>query len=419
MSVSYPGQSLKCVKVTTLGPRTLQESKLDDVDSIAINGYSIYTKNRKIVARYRSGGIALIVKNELIPFIHVLKTESKLILWFSISKSIMPNKEALLCGLLYIPPYGTKYAHADPYLELQNELYKLCSNMKHVIILGDFNSRSSTMCDYIRTDDFICEINGNQELFDENMDIFHCFENNNIPLERINIDKITNSYGYQLVEFCKNNNIFIMNGRLDAQLPSLTCKNSSTVDYMLATANTFENISAFHVLKFDSLYSDAHCPLSVNIKTRYANTSKTAHQPTIGTIPEVKLWDSNKSDLFIENINYDEISKINSFLDVLGTEQNVHIHNINETVRRIENLFISNSKASFGQKRIKPNSHRQNTTNKQWFNKECRDARNTYHNVRRLYNKYKTNHYKHLLKKSVMRTKKQYRKISNVIIMRK
>ena len=159
----------------------------------------------------------------------------------------------------------------------------------------------------------------------------------------------------------KNNNIFIMNGRLDVLLPSLTCKNSSTVDYLLATANTFENISACHVLKFDSLYSDAHCPLSVNIKTMHANTLRTTHQLPIGTIPEVKLWDSNKSDLFIENLNYDEISKINSFLDVLGTEQNVHIHNINDSVKRIENVFISNSKASFGQKRINPNSHRQNT----------------------------------------------------------
>ena len=54
--------------------------------------------------------------------------------------------------------------------------------------------------------------------------------------------------------------------------------------------------------------------------------------------------------------------------------------------------------ASFGQKRIKPNSHQQNTINKQWFNKECRDAYNAYNYVRRLYNKYKTNHYKHLLK---------------------
>ena len=332
----------------------LQESKLDDVDSIAINSYSIYTKNHKIVVRYRSGGIALIVKNELIPFIRVLKTESKLILWFSVSKSIMPNNEELLCGVLYLLPYGTKYAHADPYLELQNEFYKLFSNKKHVIILEDFNSRSTTMCDYIKTDDFICEINGIQELFEENMEIFHCFETNNIPLERKNIDKITNSYGYQLVEFCKNNNIFIMNGRLDALLPSLTCKNSSTVDYLLATANTFENISACHVLKFYSLYSDAHCPLSVNIKTMHANTLRTTRQLPIGTIPEVKLWDSNKSDLFIENLNYDEISKINSFLDVLRTEQNVHIHNINDAVKRIENVFISNSKASFGQKKNKP-----------------------------------------------------------------
>ena len=84
----------------------------------------------------------------------------------------------------------------------------------------------------------------------------------------------------------------------------------------------------------------------------------------------------------------------------------MHIHNINDAVKRIENVFISNSKASFGQKRINPNSHRQNTTNKQLFYKKCRDARNTYHYVRRLYNKYKTNHYKHLQKMSVMRIKK-------------
>ena len=80
------------------------------------------------------------------------------------------------------------------------------------------------MCDYIRTDDLISEINGNQNLFDENMEICHCFETNNIPLELTKIDKTTNNYGYQLVEFCKNNKVFIMNERLDAQLPSLTCK---------------------------------------------------------------------------------------------------------------------------------------------------------------------------------------------------
>ena len=213
------------------------------------------------------------------------------------------------------------------------------------------------MCNNIRTDDFICETNGNQEMFDENMEICHCFETNNIPIEYIKIDKITNNYGYQLVEFCKKYKFFIMNGRLDAQLPALTCKNSSTVDYLLSNANTFESISAFYRLELDSLYSDAHCPFWVNIKTMQANTSKTTHQPPIGTIQEVRLWDSNKSDLFIENINNDEFPKINYFLDLSGTEQNVHIHKINDAVKRIEHSFISNYKASFCQKRIKPNSH--------------------------------------------------------------
>ena len=58
----------------------LQESKLDDVDYICVPGYKIYHNNRKAVSRYRSGGITLLVKDELSPFVTVLKNESKLAL---------------------------------------------------------------------------------------------------------------------------------------------------------------------------------------------------------------------------------------------------------------------------------------------------------------------------------------------------
>ena len=64
----------------------IQESRLDDVDKIIVPGYKIFTHNRKQIARYRSGGIALLVKEEYSPFIHVLKKESKLVFWFEISK---------------------------------------------------------------------------------------------------------------------------------------------------------------------------------------------------------------------------------------------------------------------------------------------------------------------------------------------
>ena len=58
----------------------IQESKLDDVDIVSIAGYQIFTNNRRAISRYRSGGITLIVKNELSPYIRMKKTDSKLIL---------------------------------------------------------------------------------------------------------------------------------------------------------------------------------------------------------------------------------------------------------------------------------------------------------------------------------------------------
>ena len=74
---------------------------------------------------------------------------------------------------------------------------------------------------------------------------------------------------------------------------------------------------------------------------------------------------------------------------------------VNTVVRSIEHLFSSTSEMTFGFQRVNSgqNISRPNKpTKKKWFNQECRSARNTYHYVRKQYNKYKTNHLKNLLK---------------------
>ena len=48
----------------------VQESRLDDLDKITVPGYKIFMHNRKKIARYRSGGIALLIKGESLTFIH-------------------------------------------------------------------------------------------------------------------------------------------------------------------------------------------------------------------------------------------------------------------------------------------------------------------------------------------------------------
>ena len=193
----------------------VQESKLDDVDSVEIQGYEVFMHNRKRISRHRSGGIALIVKTELLPYIKVINSKSQLIVWFGISKLITLNNEDMYCGIVYIPPIRSKYAHEDPYLEIQHEIERVCTNSKTLLLCGDFNSRTSNLEDFVHADSFINEMYGNYELTRDDFEILNSFERNNIALIRVNADTIVNAYGYKMIEFCKNNDVFILKEDLE------------------------------------------------------------------------------------------------------------------------------------------------------------------------------------------------------------
>ena len=111
----------------------IQENKLDDVDHIAIDGYQVFSNNRKVLSRCRSAGITLLVKNSIAPFVHIHKRESKLILWFSVSKQTTQHSKRLYCGTVYIPPYCSKYVHTDPHLEMQQKIDRFSSLRKNIV----------------------------------------------------------------------------------------------------------------------------------------------------------------------------------------------------------------------------------------------------------------------------------------------
>ena len=121
----------------------LQETKTDDTDSyLEIPGYTIFFHNRACISRYRSGGIALLVKDNTLPYVKIDHTKSsKLVLFFTISKALYKfenHDEDLECGIVYIPPQGTKYLSDDPYLEMQEEIFRYCLDSKKCIIVGWF-----------------------------------------------------------------------------------------------------------------------------------------------------------------------------------------------------------------------------------------------------------------------------------------
>ena len=152
-----------------------------------------------------------------------------------------------------------------PSLNYKMILSRYFGDSKHVVLLRDFNDRCGDLSDYTTIDDSLSFMFDLQHMQDEDDEVFIQFDMNNTPLNRNSVD---NSYGRQMIEFCKTNNIFILNGRFSSDIvhPKLTCKNSSTVDYALSSSYIFATILEFKVEDYSFLYSDAHCPLSLKLR---------------------------------------------------------------------------------------------------------------------------------------------------------
>lgn len=373
----------------------IQETKLDDADSVELPGYTIICQNRKKISRYRSGGTAFIYKNSLKHHIVPMKSHSKLIQWIRISKAVTNTDRDIYCGNIYIPPQGSKFASPDPYLEIQTEINEHCEN-SDLLLIGDFNSRSGVSRDYTITDEFLSKLHDDNILQTESAHILSKLEEYGVPLERRSADSTTNTYGLQLIELCKSNDLFILNGRLgtDRQNPKTTCKDRSTIDYCISNVNLIQRINNFCIQEFSSLYSDSHCGVTLTVKSVYQPSSQAENKPSPN--PRLKLWKQENADSFLANFDSHKLSQINIVLNSLKQKQTVSKSDIDNVTCDIEDVFHNACEGAFGM--YTPCEKAPTRPNKPWFNTECRLARNSYHKTRRLYNRFKTDHYKYLLK---------------------
>ncbi|CAG2232459.1 PLG [Mytilus edulis] len=125
----------------------LSESKTDDFDVIDIPGYKFIMQNRK-KTKVKSGGIAFGYKEKYEKQVHLIETESKLVLWLKISSEIFGTEEDVLIGCIYIPPENSIYKTQDAINDLEQEFLNFPLNYKYILLTGDFNSRTSTDSDF-------------------------------------------------------------------------------------------------------------------------------------------------------------------------------------------------------------------------------------------------------------------------------
>ena len=82
-------------------------------------------------------------------------------------------------------------------------------------------------------------------------------------------DKYVNNYGHRLVQLCRNMDIHIPNGRVgkDRYIGSLTCRDTSTVDYLIVSSQVFPCAYDFFIDHFNALLSDCNRALCNKVCT--------------------------------------------------------------------------------------------------------------------------------------------------------
>ena len=240
----------------------LTEIKLHSLNDLNISIYRLILKNRKGAKRC-SGGVAILVHESIDKYVKCPGNDIKESLWITFSG--LDKGSNIIFGLVYNPPADFPYADSSTMDLIENTIVELTSQNEDAKLcgLGDFNARTGQLSDNIRSDD--------SRTFVEFHDIYETEKKYFNGAVRVNSDKQVNNMGRRLIEMCRSLNLIIMNGRFgkDKQIGKKTCKDSSTVDYIIISTNFAEYVSDFDVLDFDPILSDIHCPVyaAFTIKT--------------------------------------------------------------------------------------------------------------------------------------------------------
>ena len=355
----------------------------------------------------------ILIRNELYKYFSTIDSECEYVQWFKLSKLLFGSNEDIVFGAVYIPPVNSDYSVVQIYELFYSEVDHFSRANRNVILLGDFNARTSCIVDYTETDADIYEfldINS-EDVFQS--DIVEQILKYNFALTRKSQDNKVNRYGRNLIECCKSNELIILNGRAfsDKGIGKTTCKNSSVVDYVISSVPMLKYLSYFEIKEFCLLYSDSHCPSEFRLKI----SNSLQNNSRVHSNVKVKPWTTSLSSNFESNIDVSEVNTIN---DMLLNNERGGKEMINEIMTKIEHVFSNSAEKTFGT--YERTFENKTNTNKKWFDNDCRSARKQYHRAKKSYSLLKNDvnytnlkrankQYKTAIKKSNLKYKREFR----------
>ena len=268
----------------------------DQVGSLHVEGY----KNHSIcrpkpcnVRRYKpSGGLSLYIHFSLVPGVAIMAEPGTESVFVQLKKEFFGLRNDIYVCFAYCVPSSSTVLHRDfmpddLFEDLQTKLSKY-DQRGDVIILGDMNSRTSCIREYLPNDS------------NEHVPAPPLYVDTEATFVRNSFDKVVNSYGRKFLDICKSVPLRILNGRkLGDLLGNFTCQNprgSSVVDYGAVSPCLFQQVSHFRVGNFLPMYSD-HSPIDISLNV---NISLASQGPLYEYVrkPDKIKWSKELGDAF-------------------------------------------------------------------------------------------------------------------------
>jgi hypothetical protein len=95
-----------------------------------------------------------------------------------------------------------------------------------------------------------------------------------------------------LLDFCRKNNIYIVNGRVgkDKLIGECTCQDVSMIDYFLSSSKLFFHRLDFEIKIFSPNLSDVHSQLHITLKIPKKENALTADENERSERNQARKW---------------------------------------------------------------------------------------------------------------------------------
>jgi hypothetical protein len=320
-----------------------------------------------------SGGVVMLVKNELVTFVHRIHVEYDNCVALRLSKHLTGFFcDCVIIGM-YLPPAGSVY-YTETEIDngimlLENcvlDIYQEVGDSP-LIIMGDFNSRTG-------------ERNAKNGL---NLDIFSYDDDSEEEEEgefsRTSKDSIINEFGYYLLSMCENFSLKIMNGSLkgdeQGEFTYIAYNGSSVIDYFILSDSIIKYASELRVI---SKVESKHMPVQMNLMVNN-NKIKTVNTKAYTEPVYRYIWNNDHANVYFNTFDSLEVS------DILKEATNLITVNIETALEKFNECIYYAGMCM--RKKIKLGVVKNNP----WFDQECKETKSSLRRALRSYTTCKTN----------------------------